>query len=210
MATLSNGLRDRGIHRLLTATMQGHRKPDLGGAQATFFIHTQSCIYALDEDGICRYVVSADGSKLDHVDRCHGAQYVASLDPRTEQCLVADPTAGAHALFVGPGTGQRTALMKTTAITRVVYADGDTITEMPVRASQLGWVDKSAEMDWARATRVGHVPAVRTATQAGPAPLGSTSKAPLRPLSARKPSAPLSSKVRPRVPRPIFRSSRQG
>ena len=148
-------LRDRGIPELFTATLQGHKRPDFLGAEAKVFIHTESCIYALDEEGTCRYVIGVDGSEVQGFDRCRGAQYVASLDPRTEQLLVADPRPGAHALFVARSTGWRAALLKTPAITRIVHALEEGVSESSVSARKLGWVEKGAEKAWLRATMLG-------------------------------------------------------
>jgi hypothetical protein len=157
---------------LLTATLQGHKRPDFLGAEAKVFIHTQSCIYALDEEGICRYVIGIDGSEVQGFDRCRGAQYVASLDPRTGQLLVADPRPGAHALFVARSTGWRAALLKTPAITRIVHALEEGVNESSVSAKKLGWVEKGAEKAWLRATMLGGTQGtVRRMEQAGAKPL---------------------------------------
>jgi len=112
-------LKDRGVFHLLTATMRGHRPPGESLTEATCLIHTPRCIYALDEDGICTEVVPTTPGPVRDAQRCRGAQYVACLDMRTEEGLIAEPRVGARALFVGRGTGLRMALIKTATITRV-------------------------------------------------------------------------------------------
>jgi hypothetical protein len=136
--------------KALTDTVHGYKAPTLGAAEATFFIHTATSIYALDDDGLCRYVVGVDGSPLHTLDPCVGAQYVASLDMRTPQGLVGDPRPGAHALFVGRGAS-RASLIKTPPITRVVQALEDGSCREPEKT---GWVDAEQENAWLRATTV--------------------------------------------------------
>ncbi len=133
------------------ATQQGYKGPNLD-EEATIFIHTDKSIYALDPDGVCRYAIGTDGSPLETIDRCVGAQYVASLDLRLPAGLVANPSEGSHALFVGQGESQRAALIKTPQITKVVYADEDNEQTQP-NARQ--WVAPEVQQSWMRSTRVG-------------------------------------------------------
>ena len=92
------------------------------------------------------------GSSMTKIDRCVGAQYAASLQPNTTHGLVADPAPGAHALFIGKGTGMRMALIKTPPITRVVFAADDAAAP----ADELGWVDDQVQKSWLRSTQVGN------------------------------------------------------
>ena len=138
MGRLSKTLKDRGVYEILTTTMRGHQRPDVGAAGATWFIHTARCTYALDDDGFCREVIPAGDGPLRDVHRCHGAQFVACLDMRTDQGLVAEPRVGARALFVGRGTGLRMALIKTAEITAVEQQQGRRVRSHHLRATQAG------------------------------------------------------------------------
>ena len=61
-------------------------------------VHTRACTYLLDDEGICRGVLSRSGAKSD--DRCVGAQFVAALDLHSRGGLVGELRIGASALIV--------------------------------------------------------------------------------------------------------------
>jgi hypothetical protein len=65
-----------------------------------FAVHTRTCTYLLDEEGVCRWIISQRGVVPPHVQQCIGAQFVACLDLRLEGGLVAEIVPGAMALFV--------------------------------------------------------------------------------------------------------------
>jgi hypothetical protein len=83
------------------------------------FIHTTRASLALDDNGICRDVFRLDGSELTQVERCVGAQYIASVDA---QGIIGKPSVGGHALLVAQAGGSPPAVIKTAAITGVVYS----------------------------------------------------------------------------------------
>ena len=55
---MSDVLKRRGTHDLITRTVRGHKRPD-AVTEASVFIFTDGCIYALDEDGFCLEIISA-------------------------------------------------------------------------------------------------------------------------------------------------------
>lgn len=95
--------------------------------EIAYAAHTATCTFLLDEDGICRRVVTRNknGKESRVARRCLGAQYVASLDLRTENGLVEMPTIGAALLFARIDGG-RVALVKTAPLERF-----DTVDEVP-------------------------------------------------------------------------------
>jgi hypothetical protein len=90
--------------------------------------HTERCTYLLDAEGVCRRVIVANprmgertmGGRLtsEAARMCVGAQYVASIDPRADGCLVPLPRPGAQMLFAYAGPDGRLALVRTAALTR--------------------------------------------------------------------------------------------
>lgn len=87
----------------------------------SYAAHTASCTFLLDSKGICRRVVvaSAKGDGRSHsAARCVGAQYVASLDPKTPGGLVDMPRVGAPMLFARVDDGGRVSLARTGALLR--------------------------------------------------------------------------------------------
>ncbi len=84
----------------------------------TYAVHTESCTYLLDEDGVCRWVVSPTGVMQGAASAAVGAQFVACLDLRVEGALVAGLAVGAQALFAKLEDG-RQVLLRTTPIARV-------------------------------------------------------------------------------------------
>lgn len=66
-----------------------------------YAVHTATCTYLLDEDGICRWTQArAGGPPPPGADCCVGAQFVACLDMRSEGGLVGDMRPGGALLFV--------------------------------------------------------------------------------------------------------------
>ncbi|MEZ4439543.1 MAG: hypothetical protein R3B72_10670 [Polyangiaceae bacterium] len=125
--------------------MRGHRAPELGGDGATCLIHTQSCIYALDDDGYCLDVISLGAPLSAAMTRVKGAQYVASLEAYSAEGLVPNPRAGVRALFVGRGTGKKQALLRTGVITRVDFRESERA-EPEARHAEWGAAD--IELPW--------------------------------------------------------------
>ncbi len=83
-----------------------------------YAVHTTTCTYLLDEDGICRWIVSQQGVVPPHVRQCIGAQFVACVDVTVEGALVAALTVGGRALFV-QHDGERMVLLRTGLIQHV-------------------------------------------------------------------------------------------
>jgi len=87
-------------------------------AEMVYAVHTRTCTYLLDEEGVCGWVTSPSGSA--EQDRCVGAQFVACLDLREEGGLVGELRVGAAGLFARRESG-RFVLLKTSEIERVEY-----------------------------------------------------------------------------------------
>lgn len=88
------------------------------GAMA-YAVHTTTCSYLLDAQGICRWIVATRGAVPPHVNRCVGAQFVACLDLATPGGLVGDLRPGAMALFVTNREPGRMVLLRTAPIESV-------------------------------------------------------------------------------------------
>jgi hypothetical protein len=86
--------------------------------EMAYAVHTQACTYLLDEDGVCRWIVSQQGVVPAHVRQCIGAQFVACLDLAVEGGLVGELRLGARALFV-QHTGEQMVLLRTGPIHHV-------------------------------------------------------------------------------------------
>jgi len=138
-----DAMKKRGTFALIRTTLQGHKAPDLGATGATCLIYTQSCIYALDEDGFCQDVLPLGVTLSKAMTRIKGAQYVASLEPYSAEGLVPDPRPGTRALFIGRGTGAKQALLRTGPITRVDFREEKTT---PQKRRQWGAAD--VELPW--------------------------------------------------------------
>lgn len=84
--------------------------------------HTDSCIFMLDDAGICRWVTTRGGrvsaKTAANAQRCIGAQYLASVDPTAEGGLAALPKVGAAMLFAFVGEDGRIALVRTDKVVR--------------------------------------------------------------------------------------------
>lgn len=83
-----------------------------------FAVHTATCTYLLDEDGICKWIVSQQGVVPPHVRQCIGAQFVASVDVTVEGGLVGQLRVGGRALFV-QNAGDRMIMLRTGPIQHV-------------------------------------------------------------------------------------------
>src|SRR5687767_5219840 len=84
--------------------------------------YTDSCVFMLDDDGICRWVVSR-GSKasrktIENAQRCIGAQYVASLDLDCDGGLVSMPKPGSPMLFAFMAENGRILLLRSGAVVK--------------------------------------------------------------------------------------------
>jgi hypothetical protein len=87
-------------------------------AEMVYAVHTRTCTYLLDEEGVCGWVLSPSGDQAQ--DRCIGAQFVACLDLREQGGLVGELRVGASGLFARR-EGGRFVLLKTSVIERVDY-----------------------------------------------------------------------------------------
>ena len=83
-----------------------------------YALHTGSCTYLLDEQGVCRWIVAPQGVVPPHVRKAVGAQFLACLALGVPGGLVGELTAGAMALFVRH-EGDRMVLLRTGAIQHV-------------------------------------------------------------------------------------------
>jgi hypothetical protein len=86
--------------------------------EMAYAVHTRSCTYLLDEDGVCRSTLSPTGTVVPGSERCVGAQFVACLDLAVAGGLVGELRIGAAALFA-QHEGGRFVLLRTPAIERV-------------------------------------------------------------------------------------------
>ncbi|MEO7331227.1 MAG: hypothetical protein ABI193_21810 [Minicystis sp.] len=102
-----------------------------------YAVHTRTCTYLLDEDGICRWTLSPSGAAAPGTDRCVGAQFVASLDLNEAGGLVGELRIGAAALFARV-EGGRYVLLRTAAIEHVEFrgGEGESVEEPAASAPQ--------------------------------------------------------------------------
>jgi hypothetical protein len=84
----------------------------------TYAVHTATCTYMLDEDGVCRWTHAPLGVVPPGSARCVGAQFVACLDLSAEGGLVGELRLEAAALFVRQ-EGDRLVLLRTLPIEAV-------------------------------------------------------------------------------------------
>jgi hypothetical protein len=91
-------------------------------SDVTYAVHTNNCTYLLDDDGVCRWVMSPTGAIPPDGQRCVGAQFVACLDLRVVGGLVGELLIGGSILFVrqDEDTG-RFVLLRTGAIENVEF-----------------------------------------------------------------------------------------
>lgn len=113
VSTPSSLASDVNAYELFTADLAG------GGSGEGLFLHTASASLQIDATGICRAVFTLDGSEPLDLERCVGAQYVASV---ADDGISGTPIVGASALLVDRTTAGPPAVIKTAAITAVVYA----------------------------------------------------------------------------------------
>jgi hypothetical protein len=102
---------------------------------AAYAAYTDACTFFLDEDGVClRVDLTRRGpdertlggrTRASAAERCVGAQYVASIDPRVAGGLVALPQVGAPLLFAYVGPDKRIAVVRTGALVRFEKLDSD-------------------------------------------------------------------------------------
>lgn len=83
-----------------------------------YAVHTATCTYLLDEDGVCRWIVSPQGVPPSHVQQAVGAQFVACLALDTPGGLVGELRTGAMALLARRDD-DRMVLLRTAPITHV-------------------------------------------------------------------------------------------
>ncbi|MEO5729354.1 MAG: hypothetical protein ABI134_35880, partial [Byssovorax sp.] len=89
-----------------------------------YAVHTRSCTYLLDDDGICRWTLAPTGVPVPGADRYLGAQFVACLDVREVGGLVGELRIGAAALFAR-SEGGRLVLLRTPLIEFVEHRPDD-------------------------------------------------------------------------------------
>jgi len=87
-------------------------------SEIVYAVHTRACTYLLDEEGVCRWVLSRSGANSD--DRCVGAQFVAALDLSTKGGLIGELRIGSSALFILSENG-RFMLIRTKPIEHVEF-----------------------------------------------------------------------------------------
>ncbi len=86
--------------------------------ELAYALHTATCTYLLDDEGVCRWIVSPRGAAPAHVHRAVGAQFVACLDLEEPGGLIGELRPGCMALFVRSDDGHMV-LLRTARIERV-------------------------------------------------------------------------------------------
>ena len=87
-------------------------------ADMTYAVHTRTCIYLLDEAGICGWALPTGEAPPIGAERCIGSQFVACLDLGVDGGLVGELRVGAAALFARHEKG-RIVLLRTQPIERL-------------------------------------------------------------------------------------------
>jgi hypothetical protein len=87
--------------------------------EVAYAVHTRTCTFLLDAEGVCRWIVSRTGMVPPEVRRCVGAQFVACLHEELEGGLAGELIIGAAALFVKPDDEARMMLLRSGAILRI-------------------------------------------------------------------------------------------
>jgi len=93
--------------------------PEEAPSEMAYAVHTHTCTYVLDQDGICRWIMARQGAVPPHVRQCMGAQFVACLDLASKGGLVPGLREGAMGLFVRVSEQGRMVLLRTAPILRV-------------------------------------------------------------------------------------------
>jgi hypothetical protein len=70
------------------------------GDDIAYAVHTRTCSFMLDGEGVCRWILSSTGMVPADIRQCIGAQFVACLDLTLEGGLAGELLLGAAALFV--------------------------------------------------------------------------------------------------------------
>ena len=87
-----------------------------------YAVHTDACTYLLDDEGVCRWILSPRGDVPHDATAAIGAQFVACLALDVAGGLVGDLRVDAMALFARYEEG-RYLLLRTTPIRRVEHRD---------------------------------------------------------------------------------------
>lgn len=120
--------------------------------EITYAVHTASCTFLLDAEGICRRIVLASSGKRSvrsrardaarAAARCVGAQYVACLDASVSGLMAEKPRPGGAMLFARVDERGRVSLVRTGVITRFEtleaedpFAAGDPASSLSVETS---------------------------------------------------------------------------
>jgi hypothetical protein len=96
----------------------------------TYAVHTATCTYLLDDEGICRWTHASAGVAAAGTERCVGAQFVACLDLGAEGGLVGELRLGGSALFARR-EGGRFVLLRTLPIERVEVREPPAVEDPP-------------------------------------------------------------------------------
>jgi len=87
--------------------------------EIVYAAHTESGVFMLDEQGVCRWAVSSPGKTREKVpERIVGAQYVATLDLEASGGLVVFPRVGCPMLFAATDETGRIRLVRTPPLQR--------------------------------------------------------------------------------------------
>jgi hypothetical protein len=111
-----------------------------GAAAPQYAVHTDTCTYVLDDEGICRWIMARQGAVPPHVQQCVGAQFVACLDLSSEGGLIGELRRGAMGLFVRTTAEGRMMLLRTAPIMRV-DVPGETLGALPGPSGQARYGD---------------------------------------------------------------------
>lgn len=91
---------------------------------AKYAVHTRSCTFLLNEEGLCHFIVSRTGMVPPDIRGCVGSQFVACLHPDLEGGLAGELIVGASALFAKREESGRMVLMRSGPIVHVELRDG--------------------------------------------------------------------------------------
>jgi hypothetical protein len=103
--------------------------------EIVYAAHTESGVFMLDAEGVCRWAVALPGRTQEKVpERIVGAQYVATLDVATTGCLVDLPRVGCPMLFAATDEAGRIRLLRTPPVLR--FEDRRTTIRPPPMADE--------------------------------------------------------------------------